>query len=129
MVCSYNGNDCIHGKIIAEFNSFGKGNWGNLGDSASVVRAETELLSQLEADDFLMDSDGELVRHAGDEFNDALAESRRAGKVEHWLDGVKFQPGAHFRVVVGVLYQPVLEGGAQQGVLLEAEAYLARKVR
>lgn len=78
----------------------------------------------LKADNLPMDGDGKLVGHAGDEFNDALVEPLLVGQIEHWLDGVKFQPGAHFRVVVGVLHQPVLEGGAQQGVLLEAEAYL-----
>ena len=32
--------------------------------------------------------------------------------------------GSLFQIVVGVLYQPVLKGGTQQGVLLEAEAHL-----
>ena len=74
--------------------------------------------------DFFMDSNGELVGHAGNKFDDALVKAVWLGQVEHRLDGIEFKQGPFFLMVAGVFYQPVLKGGAQQGILLEAESHL-----
>ena len=71
-----------------------------------------------------MNGNGELVGHAGNKFDDALVKTVWLGQVKHWLDGIEFDVCSFFKIVAGVLYQPVLKGGAEQGILLEAEAHL-----
>ena len=78
----------------------------------------------LKTDNFLVNGDGKLVGHAGNKFDDALVKAVWLGQVEHWLDGVEFDVCSFFKIVAGVFYEPVFKGGAEQGILLEAEAHL-----
>ena len=58
-----------------------------------------------------MNGNGELVGHAGNKFDDALVKTVWLGQVKHWLDGIEFDVCSFFKIVAGVLYQPVLKGG------------------
>ena len=73
LVCSYDGNNCVHAKNDNEKSPLWKGG-GKV----------------LKADNFLVNGDGKLVGHAGNKFDDALVEAVWLGQVEHWLDGVEF---------------------------------------